>query len=244
MALERLDRPPLISQSVQEAIRDYMTSQRLKPGDALPAETELARQLGVGRNSVREAVKALETLGILEVRRGSGLFVREFSLEPLLNGLPYAIMSDLETLAEVFEVRRILEVGVIEAAMQSMPPDTPAALRRAVDRMAAKAAGGEPFPDEDREFHQLLFNHMDNGILRTLLDTFWQVFQNAALSDAVHDVDVDQTYRDHVAILDAVLAGDAAAAQLALDGHYDGLRSRLKLVRSQPARNGVGPDSG
>ena len=230
MALEPLDRPPLVSQSVQEAIRDTIIRQRLKPGDALPAETELARQLGVGRNSVREAVKSLETLGILEVRRGSGLYVRDFSLEPLLNGLPYAIMSDLETLTEVFEVRRIFEVGVIEEAMQSMPSATHRDLRTAVEEMGAKARAGETFPDEDREFHRLLFEHMENSILRILLDTFWQVFQNAALSEVVHDIDVNHTYRDHVAILDAVLAGDAAAARAALDSHYEGLRERLRPV--------------
>lgn len=238
MALEPLDRPPLVSQSVQEAIRDTIIRQRLKPGDALPAETELARQLGVGRNSVREAVKSLETLGILEVRRGSGLYVRDFSLEPLLNGLPYAIMSDLETLAEVFDVRRILEVGVIEEAMETMPPASLVQLRQTVDQMGAKAQMGKTFPDEDREFHRLLFDHMANSILRTLLDTFWQVFQNAALSEVVHDIDVNQTYRDHVVILNAVLAGDAVAARAALDSHYDGLRARLRPVRARQGRTG------
>ena len=130
MSLTPLERPPLVSRSVQDAIRNYVIAERLQPGDALPAETELARQLGVGRNSVREAVKALESLGILEVRRGSGLFVRDFSLEPLLDSLPYAMMSDVEDLADVFEVRRILEVGVIEKAMQTMPPSSIERLRR------------------------------------------------------------------------------------------------------------------
>ena len=115
-----------------------------RPGDALPAETELARQLGVGRNSVREAVKALESLGILEVRRGSGLFVRDFSLEPLLNSLPYAMMSDVDDLADVFEVRRILEVGVIEQGNA----DHAAAQHRAIcdvvtEQMRAQAEHGQ-----------------------------------------------------------------------------------------------------
>jgi DNA-binding FadR family transcriptional regulator len=240
MSLDRLERPPLVSRSVQNAIRDFVITERLQPGDALPPETELARQLGVGRNSVREAVKALESLGVLEVRRGSGLYVRDFSLEPLLDSLPYVMMSDVEDLADVFEVRRILEVGVMDKAMETMSPHTVERLRTITERMRAQAEQGKAFEKEDREFHRLLFQHMNNKTLLTLLDAFWLVFCKAALHTKIQDPNPMNTYRDHAAILAAIEAGDVAAARQALARHYDGLQGRLHYVQEE--REGVAHD--
>src|SRR5215471_3539788 len=78
--LKALKRTPLLHQ-IQEEIKGYVIRNNLRPGDPLPSEGDLARQLGIGRNSVREAVKSLEVLGILEARAGSGLFVKSFSFD-------------------------------------------------------------------------------------------------------------------------------------------------------------------
>src|SRR5690554_4139090 len=122
--LKPLKRAPLLYQSVQEAIQNYINENDLKPGDPLPAESELARQLQVSRNSVREAVKALESIGILETRRGSGLFVKNFSFDPVLETLPYALLTDIDELVDLLEIRCILEVSMISSAIQMMTPDT------------------------------------------------------------------------------------------------------------------------
>ena len=193
----------------------------------------------MGRNSVREAVKALKSLGILEVRRGSGLFVRDFSLEPLLDSLPYAMMSDVDDLADVFEVRRILEVGVIDKAMQTMPLRTIERLRAVTEQMRAQAEQGNPFAAEDREFHRLIFLHVDNKVLLTLLDAFWLVFRKAALHTRIQDPNPMSTYRDHAAILTAIEAGDGAAARQALAQHYDGLLGRLRHVHEEKERKRI-----
>ena len=94
-SIKPLNRPPLLHVTVQESLRDYIESNGLKAGDPLPPETFLAQQLGVGRNSVREAIKALESLGILETRRGVGVFVKEFSFQPLLDNLAYGLGDSL-----------------------------------------------------------------------------------------------------------------------------------------------------
>src|SRR6195952_121448 len=103
--LKRLERP-LFYRIVQDALKNYILEKNLKPGDPLPAETELARQLGISRNSLREAAKALESVGILETRQGSGLFVREFSFEPLLENMSYGLLFDLRQLAELLQVAK------------------------------------------------------------------------------------------------------------------------------------------
>lgn len=229
--LQPLERPPSLYHSVQEAIRTYILDNSLQAGDALPPETEFARQLGVSRNLVREAVKALESLGVLEIRRGSGLFVRDFSFEPLLDNLYYGLLFDLRELAELLQVRRVLETGMMADVIQSLSAEQLAGLQGTVERMRLRAEKGEAFVEEDREFHQWLFQNLGNKTLLKLLDIFWLTFRKAAEHVDLWDYQPTQTYRDHAAILEAVMARDVAQARTALDQHYQGLTEKLKRIQ-------------
>ena len=77
-------RGPALSEAIRDYIKDYIIENKLKAGDSLPPETQLVETLGVGRSSVREAVKALQSLGIVEIRRGNGLYVRETNFDAML----------------------------------------------------------------------------------------------------------------------------------------------------------------
>jgi DNA-binding FadR family transcriptional regulator len=247
-ALKPLTRQRLLYQSVQDAVRAFILDNKLRAGDPLPPETDLARQLGVSRNSVREAVKAMESLGILETRRGSGLFVRAFSFDPLLENLSYGLLFDLQELAELLEIRRVLETGMIDAAMQAMPPAAVADLNAVVTAMGARAHRGESFPEEDRRFHQVLFEPLGNQMLLKLLDVFWLTFQEASRHVDLLNPYVVPTYQDHTAIAAAVADGNVEEARAALDRHYAGLTDRLARVQEQlhvvetdPAESGSVP---
>ncbi len=237
-ALKPLSRPAPLHHSVQEAIRAFILDNTLRAGDALPPETDLARQLGVSRNSVREAVKALESLGILEARRGSGLFVAAFSFDPLLDNLAYGLRFDLRELTELLEVRRVLETGLIGATIQAMPESTLDDLLATVRRMQERAEASESFEEEDRQFHQTLFEPLGNRTLLKLLDIFWRTYQEAARSTDMRNPDVLGTYRDHAAIYDAVRARDIEGARLALDRHYAGLARRLARIQERMQQDG------
>ena len=240
-SLRPLDRPPLLHQSVQNAIRAYIIDNNLQPGDPLPPETELGRQLGVSRNSVREAVKALESLSVLEVRRGSGIFVRDFSFEPLLDNLQYGLLFDVHELAEFLQVRRVLETGMIEDAMQIMNEEQLQTLEQIVERKHERAQRGEHFVKEDREFHQRLFERLGNQTFLKLLDTFWLAFRKASELAAIVDTQPLVTYQAHADIVEAVQAGDVARARVALDQHYAGLEGRL--ANHEATRDKVSPES-
>jgi DNA-binding FadR family transcriptional regulator len=229
--LEPLARRQPLHHSVQEAIRTYIIDNRLRPGDMLPPETEFVRRLGVSRTSVREAVKALESIGILEVRHGSGLAVRQFSLQPLLENITYGSF-DLDELAELTEIRRVLEIGMIEAALQRMSAATLDELRQIVAQMGAAAERDHDYMVEDRRFHQLLFAGLNNQTLLTLLDVFWLTFNKATAHADLRGSDPISTYRDHLAIVEAIAAGDSAEARRALDRHYDGLKDRITQERA------------
>ena len=86
-------RGPALSKAVRDYVKQYILDHKLQGGDALPPETQLAHDLGVGRSSVREAVKALQSLGIVEVRHGDGLYVREYNMDPILETLSFGLRS-------------------------------------------------------------------------------------------------------------------------------------------------------
>jgi len=230
-------RPTLRYRSVQDFVKNYILENNLQAGDPLPPEMELARGLGISRNSVREAVKALESLGVLETRHGSGLFVRDFSFDPLLDNLPYGLLFDLEQLADLQEVRRLLEVGIIEDALNTISERQLAELQVVMDEMQARARRGQSVFEQDREFHRVLFQHLNNRVLSKLLDVFWETFHKAAiLTDVEQDANPMHNYRNHAAILEAILARDVARARGALHQHYTDFESRLR--RAQHKQDG------
>jgi DNA-binding FadR family transcriptional regulator len=222
-SIKPLKRPPLLHVSVQESLRAHIEDNDLKPGAPLPPESELAMQLGVSRNSVREGIKALESLGVLETRRGIGVFVKKFSFEPLLENLAYGLGSALKHIEEVIDIRRALEVGLIDRTMKLIGRDDIAELRRTLDGMRRRAERGESFPEEDRHFHHLLFRCQNNEVLSRLLEVFWIAFYKASDFVNLENTDPVSTWRDHVAIVDAVEAGDLAMAKARLDKHYEGI---------------------
>ncbi len=234
--LKPLKRAPLLHLEVQGAIRDYIERHRLRPNDPLPSEGELARALEVSRSSVREAVKSLESMGILETRRGSGVFVRAFSFEPLLNNLPYGLMEGAGALADLLEVRRILELSMIATAIERLDAEQALALDETLEGMRSKAAQGESFPEEDRQFHRTLFQKVDNTILLGLIDVFWLAASKASQHQNLADPQPMSTYRDHVAIVEAVKARRVDGARVALDRHYAGINERIE--------NRVKPEAG
>jgi DNA-binding FadR family transcriptional regulator len=213
---------------VQDSIKSYITGNGLRPGDSLPPETELANQLGVSRNSVREAVKALNSLGIIEIRHGSGLFVGDFSIDALLDNLPYGLLMDLRDLRDLLDVRCVLESGMIEAALQEMSEQQIADLEGLVEEMRQLAERGEAFLEQDRAFHQKLYEGLDNSPLLKVIDVFWLAYHRTSTYAHIEDRMPMHTYQDHVAILDAVKGGDAERVRSALEQHHWNILARLE----------------
>lgn len=236
-SIKPLKRAPLLHVSVQESLRAYIDDNNLEAGAPLPPEGELAVQLGVSRNSVREGIKALESVGVLESRRGIGVFVKAFSFEPLLENLAYGLGSVLKQIEEVIIIRRTLEFGLIEKTLELIGPDDIRDLRETLDQMRALAERGESFPDQDRRFHQLLFRCQDNEVLLRLIEVFWLAFYKASDFVNLENSDPMQTWRDHAAIVDAVEARDLAGAKDRLDKHYAGI-NRVIAHNKTNASNG------
>ncbi|MBN9347398.1 MAG: FadR family transcriptional regulator [Devosia sp.] len=220
--MKPVDRAPLLHVSAQESLRVFIVDNGLKASDPLPPESALAVQLGISRNSMREAIKALESVGVLETRRGVGVFVKEFSFQPL-------------HVDELRDIRRVLEVGLIERTVALITDDDIAALREVTERMRVKAMRDESFAEEDQSFHQLLFRCQNNRMLSGLLEIFWVAFYKASgLADLGNPSPLD-TWRDHQSIVEAVAARDVAGARLRLDAHYRGIQDLVAINREREA---------
>jgi len=229
--LKALKQRQLLYQAVQEEVKAYIIKYDLKPGDALPPETELAQQLNVSRNSVREAVKALEALGILEARAGSGLFVRDFSFDPIVNNLPYAMMFDVKQLTDMLEVRFHIEYGMSQKVVELVTPDQLDRLREVLVQMRKAAERGVYSGDADRAFHRHLYDNVNNMLVWKILDIFWAVLKQAhAQAQLPGPLNPMETYRAHIPIVEALEAHDVEAMQTATRNHYIGIERRLRAL--------------
>jgi len=233
-----LKRPPPLHVSVRESLRRYIDENRLEAGDPLPPEGDLAQQLGVGRNSVREAIKSLESLGVLDTRRGVGVFVKAFSFQPLLENLAYGLQISLRDVEEMRDIRRVLETGLIDKTVALIGEDDLAALREVTARMRVKAEAGESFAEEDQRFHQLLFRCQDNHTLSALIDVFWTAFYKASDFANLSNPNPLATWQDHHDIVEAVAARDADLARRRLDAHYSGIQRVLEMNRPAARADG------
>jgi DNA-binding FadR family transcriptional regulator len=218
-----------LSGSAQQAIRRYILKNGLGAGDQLPPEGKLALELGISRPSVREAVKGLESLGILEARMGVGLFVRSFSFDPILDNLAYSLGYDRSTIDELLYVRKQLEAGAIEDAAARVTPAQLRVLRSIVDRMGERAARGESSPEEDRFFHRTLFTQIEHPLLLKLLDVFWEVYRRLRDQTALASTaDPVRSWENHRRIVEALESGVGTDARAAMLSHFAGLETRLQ----------------
>lgn len=213
-------------QRVSDGIRSHIINNGMAAGTPLPSESQLAQSFGVSRNVVREAVKALATMGIINVQRGSGLFVQEFSFAPLVANLPYGLLTHVRPLTELLELRELLELGLIDRIAREHSESDLQRVDRALQDMRAKAVEGEVFQEEDRVFHRALFSIAANSMILELIDVFWMAFKESARMWPPQD-DPLTTYHLHVDIADAVRRHDAEAARDALRRHYEDIERRL-----------------
>lgn len=229
-----------MSRAIQDELMDLILARGLQPGELLPTEPDLVEELGVSRNSVREALKALQALDIVEIRHGHGTYVGRFSLDPLTNGLTFRTLQgmgrDVRAIGEILEVREVLEDGLIRRVAGSIPDEDLEALGLVVKAMTARAKAGETFPDEDREFHDLLYRSLDNQLIGQLLRAFWTVFNRVSNQLGGHDQDPAETARRHRAIYLALRDHDVERAQKAMADHFRNIDSRVAQLATRTTR--------
>jgi GntR family transcriptional repressor for pyruvate dehydrogenase complex len=197
-----------------EKIKEMIVSGALRPGDRLPKESELAAELGLSRNSLREAVRALSLIRILDVRQGDGTYVTSLDPQLLLEAMSFVVdFHRDDTVLEFLAVRRILEPAATAMAATRIGEAELGRLTAQLD-----ALGPQPSVEElvasDLEFHRGIVQGSGNSVLCSLLDglsgptTRARVWRGLTQEDAV-----SRTLLEHRAILGALKDGDAEAAR-------------------------------
>lgn len=224
-------RTEAIFRAAQERIKGYIVENQLGPGDPLPTEFELSRLLGISRNSLREALKALETVGVVETRHGLGNFVGRASLAPLIAGMAFnlvqSINQDTRTLRELLDLREILEGELVQRVIARHTPDQLDQLDALVGEMEERAARGEMDPEHDRAFHQALYAPLDNRVVTLLLSTFFDLLATVESQLPAQSYPASANADWHRAIVRAIRAGDAPAAVAAMRQQFTGAHSRI-----------------
>ncbi|MEW9551961.1 FadR/GntR family transcriptional regulator [Nonomuraea sp. NPDC050783] len=213
-------------------IRALIQSGELSPGARLPPEPQLAAQLGVSRNPLREAVKALVVARVLDVRRGDGTYVTSLGPRLLLEGLGLAVelLRD-DTLLETVQVRRMLEPAATGLAATAITAEQLQEIGEHLEAMRAASDDVEKLNHHDAAFHHAVVRAVGNETLSTLLDGIsgrtlrMRVWRGTVEAGSSH-----KTIAEHEAIYNALAARDAALAQAAALMHISTTETWLRSV--------------
>ena len=217
--------PTTQAEATMAEIKNYILRSGLQMGDALPTESQLCTDLGVSRSSVREAVRTLVALDIVEVRHGHGMFVGQVSMRPMVESLIFKGLlnpgDDHRGLRDIVEVRITLDNALAEPVTHAWHNRHDPELDTLVDNIEHLASQGKLFTDQDRRFHTRLLEPLDNHLYLHLTEAFWAIHTlTVPLLDAPKLEDLTSTAKAHRAMLQAAHAGDTPAYHQAITDHY------------------------
>ena len=213
-------------------IKDLIMSGEFAADSKLPKEQVLADRLGLSRNSLREAVRALTLIGVLEPRVGDGTYVTSLEPQVLLDTLTFVVdFHRDDSVLEFLRVRRILEPAAAAMAAQQIDDAALAVLQRVVDASSPDAEPEELFA-LDAEFHRLIGVASGNSVLASLIEGLSGPTNRARVWRGRTEVGAqERTVREHQAILDALAAHAPDVAHAAMVGHVAGVENWLRRAR-------------
>jgi GntR family transcriptional regulator, transcriptional repressor for pyruvate dehydrogenase complex len=207
------------SKVYQEVARqlERRITEELKPGDLLPPERELVRMLGVSRDSVRNAIRTLELMGLLEPRQGIGTVVCGVAAKT--NPLATALLEKRKMVAELIDVRKMIEPPLAARAAVHISPNAIADMEEILARQKRKVAQGRLGIEEDSEFHYAIALASDNSVILKVVDVLMDLLRETRESALQVEGRQEKSLAGHHRILSALKLGDAAAAEAAMRRH-------------------------
>ena len=225
--------PATQAETAITAIKNFILQSGLQVGDALPTESQLCTDLGVSRSSVREAVRTLVALDIVEVRHGHGMFVGKISMRPMVESLLFRGLlnpgDDHRGLRDIVEVRITLDNALAGPVTHAWKNRQDTELDQVVAQMDLHAQKGELFTEQDRRFHMRLLEPLDNHLFLHLTEAFWAIHTLTVplLDNPTRPEDIISAAKAHRAMLQAARAGDVQAYRQATTRHYAPLLASL-----------------
>jgi len=205
-------------QGIVEQIEGLLEKGDLRAGDQLPPERQLAEQFQVSRASVREALRTLELLGVVETRAGGGTFVRQTSPDDLTRPLT-SLIARGHSLADVIEFRGLIEPAIAALAAERVTQPQLTELGEIFSEQERKVEAGEPYAEEDTRFHELIGEASRNELLTTILGVIWDVLRESREQWLQTNQRAHSSLDAHRRILAALAAHDPDAARRAAAEH-------------------------
>ena len=220
-----------IAEEIADRIRRLMLDGTLQPGEPLPGERDLAERFGVSRGSVRDALRMLETIGLLETRHGQGTFPRELDVGRLVAPLASVLTYRRDLQSELMDVRRMFEPAVARAAALRLTPADLADLRRILEVQRRKLKTGQSAILEDTAFHAVLARATQNRVIVSIMETLNDLLVESRKLTLKKRGRPERSIKGHEAVIDALAAGDGDAAAEAMRQHIDQIADLLEEVQ-------------
>ncbi|KJZ15519.1 GntR family transcriptional regulator [Halomonas sp. S2151] len=217
-----------------ERIKTALIAGELKPGDYLPSETELTHSLGIGKSSVREAIKMLQAIGIVEVKRGQGTLIRKEPGEPLVDPMAFGMILARGMTRDVLEFRKMFEPAYTLQAMDNATPEDHEAIGAAIDALEAAIANDEQTACHDTAFHRAILAATHNPMTIRVGETLIQLVE-AGLETSMQTLP-EVALKDHKAIYAAFQAGDETAVRAAIEVSSQSWETTLTYLEGTEGR--------
>ena len=233
-----------IYEEIVRQVKQLITEGKLKSGDRLPPERDLAEKFVVSRTSVREALRALEGRGLIEIRAGDGAFVRDISVETLIEPLALVILPHREAVGELFEARRLLEPAIATLAARRATPEETAEMERILEAQAKEVAEGRTGVAQDAAFHAALASSAHNRAISRIVNALMDLLTQSREESLQTPGRPTRSHQDHVRILEAIRRRDEMAAHQAVLDHLIAVEGLVMGGQGAVARAGDEPSPG
>jgi len=209
-----------VYEEVARQIQNHIL-ERLKPGDVLPPEREMAQKFGVSRSSVRDAIRSLELVGLLEPQQGRGTVVCEPSSDTLVGPLAAILVQKRRLVGELLDVRKIIEPALARRAALHATATQIAEMEQILERHSEKVRRGEMAIEEDSEFHYRIALAADNSVILRIVDVLMDMLRETRQRSLQTSGRAQKSLAGHQHILAALKRHDPAASESAMLRHLE-----------------------
>jgi GntR family transcriptional repressor for pyruvate dehydrogenase complex len=225
-----------IPETIADRIRQLILDRAFQPGRPLPSERVLARRFAVSRGSIRDALRMLETVGLLEARHGQGTFPRELSVDRLVIPIASVITFQRDLQEELMDVRRMFEPAVARAAAARVTDDDLAELERVLAAQRRKLKTGQSAIAEDTAFHAVLARATRNRVAVRIMETLNDLLIESRKLTLRQKGRPQRSLSGHQAIVAALRRRNPDAAARAMHAHIDQIGELLKADHGNGSR--------
>jgi GntR family transcriptional regulator, transcriptional repressor for pyruvate dehydrogenase complex len=230
-----------IYEEIVEQIRQLIKDGELNPGDRLLSERELCERLQVSRASVREALSALEIMGLIEVKPGEGTYIRQTSIDSIIGPMALILSMEKDTIMELLEVRKVLEVEAAGLAAERATEEQIDEMGEALEEMTRDLNAGRLGEEADHKLHYAIYQATHNSVLLRLMNTVSDSMEQNIRTNRQRLYEIpgnpEKLLSEHTGICHAIAARDAQQARLCMYEHLDRAEKAYQIIFREQKEN-------